>query len=449
MAFENLGDKLSEVFKGLKSKGSLTEKDIKTAMREVKLALLEADVNFKVVKDFVSSVSEKALGEGVLESLTPGQSVIKIVRDELAALMGSENERLKFSNNPPTVIMLCGLQGAGKTTACGKLALSLRKQFDKRPLMVACDVYRPAAVKQLEVLGAQINVPVFSLGTDVNPVDIAKQAVEHARAHGNDPVIIDTAGRLHIDEALMQELKNIKAQTKPDEILLVVDAMTGQDAVNVSQSFDAELDVSGVILSKLDGDTRGGAALSVRAVTGKPIKYASMGEKLSDLEPFHPERMASRILGMGDVLTLIDKAQDIVDEKEAAALERKMREQTFDLEDFLNQLRQIKKLGSFGQILGMLPGIDKKAMEQINTDESEKKLARTEAIICSMTPAERQKPQIIAASRKVRIAKGSGTRVQDVNELLKQFEQMKKMMKELSGPRQARLMKKMQKMRKR
>lgn len=449
MAFENLGDKLSEVFKGLKSKGSLTEKDIKTAMREVKLALLEADVNFKVVKDFVSSVSEKALGEGVLESLTPGQSVIKIVRDELTALMGSENERLKFSNNPPTVIMLCGLQGAGKTTACGKLALSLRKQFDKRPLMVACDVYRPAAVKQLEVLGAQINVPVFSLGTDVNPVDIAKQAVEHARAHGNDPVIIDTAGRLHIDEALMQELKNIKAQTKPDEILLVVDAMTGQDAVNVSQSFDAELDVSGVILSKLDGDTRGGAALSVRAVTGKPIKYASMGEKLSDLEPFHPERMASRILGMGDVLTLIDKAQDIVDEKEAAALERKMREQTFDLEDFLNQLRQIKKLGSFGQILGMLPGIDKKAMEQINTDESEKKLARTEAIIYSMTPAERQKPQIIAASRKVRIAKGSGTRVQDVNELLKQFEQMKKMMKELSGPRQARLMKKMQKMRKR
>lgn len=449
MAFENLGDKLSEVFKGLKSKGSLTEKDIKTAMREVKLALLEADVNFKVVKDFVSSVSEKALGEGVLESLTPGQSVIKIVRDELTALMGSENKRLKFSNNPPTVIMLCGLQGAGKTTACGKLALSLRKQFDKRPLMVACDVYRPAAVKQLEVLGAQINIPVFSLGTDVNPVEIAKQAVEHARVHGNDPVIIDTAGRLHIDEELMLELKNIKAQTKPDEILLVVDAMTGQDAVNVSQSFDAELDVTGVILSKLDGDTRGGAALSVRAVTGKPIKYASIGEKLSDLEQFHPERMASRILGMGDVLTLIDKAQDIVDEKEAAQLEKKMREQTFDLEDFLNQLRQIKKLGSFGQILGMLPGIDKKAMEQINTEESERKLARTEAIICSMTPAERQRPQIIAASRKVRIAKGSGTRVQDVNELLKQFDQMKKMMKEFSGPKQARLMKKMQKMRKR
>ena len=446
MAFENLGDKLSEVFKGLKSKGSLTEKDIKTAMREVKLALLEADVNFKVVKDFVSSVSEKALGEGVLESLTPGQSVIKIVRDELTALMGSENERLKFSNNPPTVIMLCGLQGAGKTTACGKLALSLRKQFDKRPLMVACDVYRPAAVKQLEVLGAQINVPVFSLGTDVNPVDIAKQAVEHARAHGNDPVIIDTAGRLHIDEALMQELKNIKAQTKPDEILLVVDAMTGQDAVNVSQSFDAELDVSGVILSKLDGDTRGGAALSVRAVTGKPIKYASMGEKLSDLEPFHPERMASRILGMGDVLTLIDKAQEVVDEKEAAELERKMRQQTFDLEDFLNQLQQIKKMGSITQLVGMMPGVDKSMLDKIDAADGEKKMKRTEAIIQSMTPKERANPKIIAASRKVRIAKGSGTRVQDVNELLKQFEQMKQMMKQLSGGKQARMLKRLKKM---
>ena len=447
MAFENLGDKLQDVFKSLKSKGKLTEKDIKTAMREVKLALLEADVNFKVVKDFVATVSEKALDAGVLDSLTPGQNVIKIVRDELTALMGSENERLKFSNNPPTVIMLCGLQGAGKTTACGKLALSLRKQFDKRPLMVACDVYRPAAVKQLEVLGGQINVPVFSLGTDISPVEIAKQAVAHAKAHGNDPVILDTAGRLHIDEALMQELKDIKAATSPDEILLVVDAMTGQDAVNVSESFNSELDVSGIILSKLDGDTRGGAALSVKAVTGKAIKYASMGEKLSDLEPFHPERMASRILGMGDVLTLIDKAQEIVDEEEAALLEKKMRQQTFDLEDFLNQLQQIKKLGSIGQILGMLPGLDKKAMEQINTEESEKKLRHTEAIIRSMTPEERHKPQIIAASRKVRIAKGSGTRVQDVNELLKQFDQMKKMMKELSGPKQARLMKRMKKFR--
>lgn len=447
MAFENLGDKLQDVFKSLKSKGKLTESDIKTAMREVKLALLEADVNFKVVKDFVKSVSEKALEAGVLDSLTPGQNVIKIVRDELTALMGSENERLHFSNNPPTVIMMCGLQGAGKTTASGKLALSLRKQFDKRPLMAACDVYRPAAVKQLEVLGAQINIPVFSMGTDVSPVEIAKQAVEHAKIHGNDPVIIDTAGRLHIDEALMQELKDIKAATKPNEILLVVDAMTGQDAVNVSTSFDNELDITGVILSKLDGDTRGGAALSVRAVTNKPIKYASTGEKLSDLEQFHPERMASRILGMGDVLTLIDKAQDIVDEKEAAELEKKLRQQTFDLEDFLNQLQQIKKLGSVTQILGMLPGVDKKMMEQIDTDASEKRLKRTEAIIHSMTPEERHKPQIIAASRKVRIAKGSGTRVQDVNELLKQFEQMRKMMKELSGPKQARLMKKMKKMR--
>ena len=446
MAFENLGDKLQDVFKGLRSKGKLTESDIKTAMREVKLALLEADVNFKVVKDFVKSVSEKALEAGVLESLTPGQNVIKIVRDELTALMGSENERIKFANTPPTVIMMCGLQGAGKTTASGKLALSIRKQFGKRPLMVACDVYRPAAVKQLEVLGAQINVPVFSLGTDISPVEIAKKALEHAKVHGNDPVIIDTAGRLHIDEALMQELKDIKDATKPDEILLVVDAMTGQDAVNVSESFNQELDVTGVILSKLDGDTRGGAALSVRAVTNKPIKYASMGEKLSDLEPFHPERMASRILGMGDVLTLIDKAQEVIDEEEAAALEKKMREQSFDLEDFLGQIQQIKKLGSFGQILGMLPGIDKKAMEQINTEETEKKMRHTEAIIRSMTPAERKKPQIIAASRKVRIAKGSGTRVQDVNELLKQFDQMKKMMKELSGPKQAKLLKRMQKM---
>ncbi len=448
MAFENLGDKLQDVFKGLKSKGKLSEKDIKTAMREVKLALLEADVNFKVVKDFVAKVSEKALEAGVLDSLTPGQNVIKIVRDELTELMGSENEKIKFASTPPTVIMLCGLQGAGKTTACGKLSLSLRKQNGKRPLMAACDVYRPAAVKQLEVLGSQINVPVFSLGTDVSPVEIAKQAVEHAKVHGNDPVILDTAGRLHIDEELMKELRDIKAATKPDEILLVVDAMTGQDAVNVSESFNSELDVTGVILSKLDGDTRGGAALSVKAVTNKPIKYASMGEKLSDLEPFYPERMASRILGMGDVLTLIDKAQEIVDEKEAELLEKKMRQQTFDLEDFLNQIQQIKKLGSIGQIIGMLPGIDKKAMEQINTEESEKKLIHTEAIIKSMTPEERHRPQIIAASRKVRIAKGSGTKVQDVNDLLKQFEQMKKMMKELSGPKQARLMKKMKKMRK-
>ena len=445
MAFENLGEKLQSVFKNLRSKGKLSEADIKTAMREVKLALLEADVNFKVVKDFIKSVSEKAMDAGILDSLTPGQNVIKIVRDELTILMGSENVRLEFSNRPPTVIMMCGLQGAGKTTASGKLALSVRKQFDKRPLMVACDVYRPAAVKQLEVLGAQINVPVFSLGTDISPVEIAKKAIEHAKVHGNDPVIIDTAGRLHIDEELMQELKDIKDATNPSEILLVVDSMTGQDAVNVAESFNNSLEISGVILSKLDGDTRGGAALSVRAVTNKPIKYASVGEKLSDLEPFHPERMASRILGMGDVLSLIDKAQEVIDEEEAAALEKKLRAQTFDLEDFLGQIQQIKKMGSFGQVLGMLPGIDKKAMEKIDTDESERKLRRTEAIIRSMTPKERQKPQIIAASRKVRIAKGSGTRVQDVNELLKQFEQMRKMMKELSGPKQAKMLKRMKK----
>lgn len=445
MAFENLGEKLQSVFKGLRAKGKLSEADIKTAMREVKLALLEADVNFKVVKDFVASVSEKATQAGVMESLTPGQNVIKIVRDELTQLMGSENVRLEFSNRPPTVIMMCGLQGAGKTTASGKLALSVRKQFDKRPLMVACDVYRPAAVKQLEVLGAQINVPVFSMGTDISPVEIAKNAIEHAKIHGNDPIIIDTAGRLHIDEVLMNELAEIKETVAPTEILLVVDAMTGQDAVNVAQSFDDALGISGVILSKLDGDTRGGAALSVRAVTNKPIKYASVGEKLSDLEPFHPDRMASRILGMGDVLSLIDKAQEVIDEQEAVELEKKLRAQTFDLEDFLGQIQQIKKMGSLGQVIGMLPGVDKKAMEQINTEQSEKKLKRTEAIIRSMTPQERRKPQIIAASRKVRIAKGSGTRVQDVNELLKQFEQMRKMMKELSGPKQAKLLKRMKK----
>jgi len=446
MAFENLGEKLQSVFKGLRSKGKLTESDIKTAMREVKLALLEADVNFKVVKDFIKNVSEKAMDTKVLESLTPGQSVIKIVRDELTVLMGSENERINFSNNPPTVIMMCGLQGAGKTTASAKIALSLRKQFGKRPLMVACDVYRPAAVKQLEVLGSEINIPVFSMGTDISPVEIAKKAVEHAKVHGNDPVIIDTAGRLHIDEALMQELKDIKDVTNPNEILLVIDAMTGQDAVNVSESFAGMLDITGVVLSKLDGDTRGGAALSVRAVTSKPIKFASVGEKLSDLEPFHPERMASRILGMGDVLTLIDKAQEAIDEKEAEELERKMREQTFDLEDFLAQLQQIKKLGSVSQLIGMLPGVDKKTMDSINTEETEKKMRRTEAIIRSMTQKERQKPSIIQASRKVRIAKGSGTRVQDVNELLKQFEGMKKMMKELSGPKKNHFMKKIKKM---
>ncbi|MDD6214277.1 MAG: signal recognition particle protein [Firmicutes bacterium] len=446
MAFENLGEKLGGVFKRLKGKGKITEKDVKDAMREVKLALLEADVNFKVVKDFVKKVSEKAMGTEVLESLTPSQNIIKIVRDELVELMGSEHERLEFAKNPPSVFMLCGLQGAGKTTAAGKLALALRKQMDKRPLLVACDVYRPAAVKQLQVLGDQIGVSVFSMGTDENPVNIAKAAIEHAKKHGNDPVIIDTAGRLHIDEALMEELEKIKAETNPSEILLVVDAMTGQDAVNVAEHFNLQLEITGVILSKLDGDTRGGAALSVKAVTHKPIKYASVGEKLSDLEPFHPDRMASRILGMGDVMTLIDRAQDVVDEQQAKELEQKMRRQTFDLEDFLNQLQQIKKMGPISQLIGMMPGIDKKAMEKINASDSEAKMRRTEAIIQSMTPAERENPKIIAASRKVRIAKGSGTRVQDVNELLKQFDQMKQMMKQLSGGKQAKMLKRIKKL---
>ena len=446
MAFENLGEKLSDVFKKLKGKGKITEKDIKDAMREVKLALLEADVNFKVVKGFVSRVSEKALGTEILESLTPAQQLIKVVRDELVMLMGSENERLEFSKNPPSVFMLCGLQGAGKTTACGKLALNIRKTMQKRPLMVACDVYRPAAIKQLQVLGSQIDIPVFTIEGENDPVKIAKAAIEHAKFHGNDPVIIDTAGRLHIDDTLMEELVRIKDSTTPDEILLVIDAMIGQDAVNVAEHFNSRLEVSGVILSKLDGDTRGGAALSVKEVTGKPIKFASVGEKLSDLEAFYPDRMAGRILGMGDVMTLIDKAQEAIDEKEAKALEEKLRKQTFDLEDFLAQLQQIKKLGSITQIMGMIPGVDRKMLDSVDEDGSEKKLKRTEAIIQSMTMAERQKPQVIGASRKVRIAKGSGTRVQDVNELLKQFDQMKQMMKQFSNPKQQRMMKRFKKM---
>ena len=433
MAFDSLGEKLQGIFKNLRSRGKLTEKEIKAAMREVKLALLEADVNFKVVKDFIARVSELSVGQEILDSLTPGQQIIKIVRDELTALMGSEHEALTYAKQPPTVYMLCGLQGAGKTTACGKLALNLRKTQGKRPLMVACDVYRPAAVKQLQVLGDQIGVPVFSQGTDKDPVEIAKAAVEHAKKHGNDPVIIDTAGRLHIDEALMEELERIQSAVTPQEILLVVDAMTGQDAVNVAEHFNEQLDISGVILSKLDGDTRGGAALSVKQVTGKPIKYASVGEKLSDLEAFHPERMASRILGMGDVLTLIDRAQEAFDEKEAAELEAKIKKQTFDLNDFLAQLQQIKKMGSLSQLIGMMPGVDKKTLDSVDMDKSEKRLKHIEAIIRSMTEEERQKPQIIGASRKVRISKGSGTKVQEVNELLKQFDQMKKMMKQMPG----------------
>ncbi|MBR0365693.1 MAG: signal recognition particle protein [Clostridia bacterium] len=444
MAFESLGDKLQGVFKKLRGKGRLTEKDIKDAMREIKLALLEADVNFKIVKDFVNKVSEKALGEEILESLTPAQQLVKIVNDELTEMIGGEAVGINRADTPPTIIMMCGLQGAGKTTAAAKLALYFSKQ-GKRPLMVACDVYRPAAIKQLEVLGKQINQPVFQMGTEESPVTIANEAVQYAKKHGNDPVIIDTAGRLHIDEELMNELAYIKLKVFPTEVLLVVDAMTGQDAVNVADTFNKKLGISGIILSKLDGDTRGGAALSVKQVTGEPIKFASVGEKLSDLEVFHPDRMASRILGMGDILSLVDKAQAEFDEKSAAELESKIRKQQFDLEDFLAQLNQIKKLGSFSQILGMLPGMDKKMLDAVDTEENAKRMVHIEAIIQSMTPEERHNPKIIAANRKIRIAKGSGTRVQDVNQLLKQFTEMQKMMKQFSGGKQKRLLGKLRK----
>ena len=430
MAFESLGDKLQGVFKKLRGKGKLNEKDIKDAMREIKLALLEADVNFKVVKEFVNIVSEKALGQEIMESLTPAQQLVKIVNEELTQMIGGEVSRLEFSQKPPTVIMMCGLQGAGKTTATGKLALNLTKKMNKRPLMVACDVYRPAAIKQLEVLGKQIQVPVFSMGADVNPVTIAKEAVAHAIKHGNDPVILDTAGRLHIDEQLMDELANIKAEVNPTEILLVVDAMTGQDAVNVAKSFNDQLDITGVILSKLDGDTRGGAALSVLAVTGKPIKFVGMGEKLDEFEQFHPERMASRILGMGDVMTLIEKAEDAISQKDAEAMAKKLQENKFDMDDLLDQLRNIKKMGSIKSIMSMIPGVGDK-LKDIDVDD--KQFVRIEAMITSMTKEERAKPSIINPQRKRRIASGSGTKVEDVNRLLKQFEQMQKMMKQLNG----------------
>ncbi len=446
MAFESLGDKLQGVFKKLRGKGKLNEKDIAEAMREIKLALLEADVNFKIVKEFVNKVSEKALGAEVMESLTPSQQLVKIVNEELTEMIGPETSHLEFSQKTPTVIMMCGLQGAGKTTATAKLALHLSKQ-SRRPLMVACDIYRPAAVKQLEVLGKQINQPVFSMGTDTDPVTIAKEAVKYAIQHGNNPVILDTAGRLHIDEELMGELGNIKAETDPTEILLVVDSMTGQDAVNVAKAFNEQLEITGVILSKLDGDTRGGAALSVKQVTGKPIKFASVGEKLNDLEQFHPDRMASRILGMGDVLSLIDKAQAEFDEKSAMELEAKIRKSQFDLDDFLVQLNQIKKMGSFSQILGMLPGVDRKMLDTVDTEENAKRMVHIEAIIQSMTPEERKNPKIIAANRKIRIAKGSGTRVQDVNQLLKQFADMQKMMKQMTGGKQQKMLNRLRKMR--
>ncbi len=430
MAFEGLSDKLSSVFKKLRNKGKLTESDVKAAMREVRLALLEADVNYKVAKDFVAKVSERAVGAEVLESLTPAQHVIKIVNEELTALMGESNARIQYSSKIPTIIMVVGLQGSGKTTHSGKLALHFKK-MGKRPLLVACDVYRPAAIDQLKVVGGQIDVPVFEMG-QIDPLTIAKKAVSHAKDYGNDIVILDTAGRLHVDTELMDELLGLKNEFKPEEILLVIDSMTGQDAVNVAQAFNEKLGITGTILTKLDGDTRGGAALSVRAVTGAPIKFIGTGEKLTDLEAFHPDRMASRILGMGDVLTLIEKAEEQMDAKKAEEMAKKMGENSFDLNDLLDQMKQVKKMGSLSQIVSMLPGAKKKLSDEEEA-EGEKQLKRTEAIISSMTKKERAKPSIIDAKRKRRIAAGSGTDVSDVNRLLKQFEQMQKMMKQLSG----------------
>ncbi|EMS71079.1 signal recognition particle protein [Ruminiclostridium cellobioparum] len=424
--FEGLSGKLQETIKKIRGQGRVSEKDVKDMMREIKLALLEADVNFKVVKDFINKVSERCVGSEVLESLTPGQQVVKIVHEELIELLGREQSKVTFAPKPPTVFMMCGLQGSGKTTTSGKLANLLRKQ-GKNPLLVACDVYRPAAIKQLQVVGGQLNIPVFALEDNQNPVEIAKEAVKFANMKQYDLVILDTAGRLHIDEKLMDELLDIKKSVVPHEILLVVDSMTGQDAVNVSESFNEKLGIDGVVLTKLDGDTRGGAALSVKAVTGKPIKFAGMGEKLSDIEPFFPDRMASRILGMGDVLSLIEKAQEAYDEKKAIELEKKMRTMQFTMEDLLEQMQQMKKMGPLGDILGMMPGVDAKALKNVDVDE--KKMARTEAIIKSMTKKERNDPSILNGSRRKRIAAGSGTTIQEVNQLVKQFEEMKKLMK--------------------
>ncbi len=427
MAFEGLTAKLNAAFKKLRGKGRLSESDIKEAMREIRLALLEADVSYKVVKDFVKSVSERCVGRDVLESLTPAQMIVKIVNEELIALMGSENQRITISPKSPTVVMLVGLQGAGKTTNGAKLAGLFKKQ-GKRPLLVACDIYRPAAIKQLEVVGSQLDIPVFQMGQE-NPVKIAKAAIRHAQQHGNDMVFLDTAGRLHVDEALMNELKSIKKEVEPSEILLVVDAMTGQDAVNAAQSFNEWLDIDGVMLTKLDGDARGGAALSVKAVTGKPIKFIGTGEKLDLIEPFHPQRMASRILGMGDVLTLIEKAEQAIDQKKAAELEQRLRQNKFTLADFYDQLVQIKSMGSMQDLLGMMPGMG--SMKNVQVDE--KALGRIEAIILSMTPHERENPNCLNSSRKRRIALGCGQKVEDINRLLKQFEQMQQLMKQMNA----------------
>jgi signal recognition particle subunit SRP54 len=435
--FEGLSGKLQETIRKLRGKGRVTEKDVKEIMREIKLALLEADVNFKVVRNFISQVSERAVGQDVLESLTPGQQIIKIVHEELINLMGQTPSKLTFSPKPPSVYLMVGLQGSGKTTTSGKLANLLRKQ-GKNPLLVACDIYRPAAIKQLQVIGSQLNIPVFAVGDKMNPVDIAKAAIEHAKSKQYDVVIIDTAGRLHINEELMEELQNIKHNVTLHEILLVVDSMTGQDAVNVAENFNNKLGIDGIILTKLDGDTRGGAALSVKSITNKPIKFAGMGEKLDELEPFYPDRMASRILGMGDVLSFIEKAQEAFDEKKALEMERKMRTQQFTLDDFLEQMQQLKNMGPLNQVLGMIPGMSNKMLKNIDVDE--KKMSHIEAIIKSMTRKERNQPAIINGSRRKRIAAGSGTTIQEVNKLLKDFEGMKKMIKKMSdmGKRGAR-----------
>ena len=432
MAFEGLSEKLNAVFKNLRGKGRITEEDIRLAMREVRMALLEADVSYKVVKDFVKSVSEKAMGADVLESLTPAQQVIKIVNEELTALMGGANARLTYASQPPSVIMMVGLQGAGKTTNVAKLAGLIRSQQGRRPLLAACDVYRPAAITQLQVVGAQLNLPVFEMG-QADPVKIAQQAVRYAKDHGNDVVMLDTAGRLHVDEALMNELKRIKAAVKPSEILLVVDAMTGQDAVNAATAFDEALGIDGVLLTKLDGDARGGAALSIRAATGKPIKFIGTGEKLDMIEPFHPERMASRILGMGDVLSLIEKAEQSFDEEQAKKLEEKIRRNRFTLQDYYEQLQQLKRMGDLSQIAEMMPGQLGRQMQSTEIDP--KLMAHTEAIILSMTPEERDNPKLIGPSRKKRIAAGCGLEVVDVNRLLKQFEMMQELTKQLSRGR--------------
>ena len=440
MAFEGLTEKISAAFKKLRGKGRLSEADVKAAMREIRLALLEADVSYKVVKDFVNKVSERAVGTDVLESLSPAQMIVKIVNEELTALMGSENQKLQLASQPPTVVMLVGLQGAGKTTNGAKLAGLFKKQ-GRRPLLVACDIYRPAAIKQLQVVGEKLEIPVFEMG-QTSPVEIAKAAMAHAVRHGNDMVFLDTAGRLHVDEQLMEELKAIKAEVKPHEILLVVDAMTGQDAVNAAQSFNEWLDIDGVMLSKLDGDARGGAALSVKAVTGKPIKFAGIGEKLDQIEPFHPERMASRILGMGDVLTLIEKAEQALDLKKAEELEQKLRKNKFTLQDYYDQMSQIKNMGSMEDILGMMPGMGN--LKNVKIDE--KAMARTEAIILSMTPYERENPSCLNHSRKRRIAAGSGVKVEEINKLLKSFDAMNAMIKQFSGPGAAKKMKRLQRM---